>query len=120
MAACATPARRIQANPEQFAAFPGEAQMLIRDGKIELGFTPEMVAMAKGWPSRRYSRHTPDGAIEIWKYVRVYPDTVSQPVFVSGRRGGTEWIDVTTTREVEEMRVEFSEGKAVVIEERKE
>ncbi|MDA3874294.1 MAG: hypothetical protein PF795_10100, partial [Kiritimatiellae bacterium] len=116
----ATPAKRIQANPEQFESFPSEAQTSIREGQIELGFTPEMVEMAKGRPNRLYSRKTTDGEIEIWSYVRVVPYTISQPVFFSGRGGGTEWIDVTASREVEELRVEFSEGKAVVIEERKE
>lgn len=79
-----------------------------------------MVEMAKGHPSRRYSRYTSDGTLEIWSYVRTYPYTTSQPVYVGGRRGGTEWINVTATQEVEELKVEFSEGKAVVIEERKE
>lgn len=120
LAACATPAKRIQSNPEQFAGYPPEAQGAIREGKIALGFTPDMVEMAKGCPGRRYSRQTPDGTIQIWSYVRAYPYTVSQSVYVGGRRGGTEWIDVTMTREVEELRVEFSDGKAVVIEERKE
>ncbi len=120
LAACATPERRIRSNPERFDSFPLDAQGSIRAGKIALGFTPEMVEMAKGHPSRRYSRYTSDGTLEIWSYVRTYPYTTSQPVYVGGRRGGTEWINVTATQEVEELKVEFSEGKAVVIEERKE
>jgi hypothetical protein len=69
LAGCASPqAARIDRNPELFASFPLEAQDLIRQGSIDLGFTPEMVRMALGQPERRYVRRSIDGDGETWVY----------------------------------------------------
>jgi len=120
LTACSTPQRRIQKNPELFAGFAPEEQDLIRAGQVELGFSPDMVRLARGNPSRRSLRITPDGEIEVWRYIRTVQSLQSTPVHFPGRRGGADWADIPYTLEIEMLRVEFSEGKAVVIERWKE
>ena len=68
LAACETPQSRIRRNRALFASFPPEAQQQIREGKVDIGFSPEMVLMALGRPTLMYER-TSDGADQqVWVY----------------------------------------------------
>lgn len=67
-AGCATPEARIQRNPEIFAQLSQGDQQLIREGKVALGFTPEMVKLALGDPDRVYIRTDASGTSESWSY----------------------------------------------------
>ena len=68
LGACATPQARIERNPELFARLTPEEQQLVREGKVGLGFTPEMVRLALGDPDRVYSRTDANGTNESWSY----------------------------------------------------
>ena len=118
LAACATPERRIRANPEAFAALPEEQQTLVREGKVDLGMNPEAVRLALGAPHRIYTRRTEAGETTVWSYVRSERRTDSQWVHVPCRARGSHsvLIDVDTYREVETLRLEFADQIVTAIE----
>lgn len=68
LAGCASPTSRIEKNPALFKSFPAEAQTKIANGKIEVGFSREMVDMAWGRPSSKLTEQTAAGKKEIWIY----------------------------------------------------
>ena len=67
-AGCATPAARIERNPEVFNKLAPSDQQLIREGKVAIGFTPEMVKLALGDPDRKFLRTDANGTSESWSY----------------------------------------------------
>ncbi len=120
LCACQTPESRIRKNQEKFAAYPPQAQDMIRAGKVEVGFTQEMVLMALGKPSRKYTRKAQDEILEVWAYTEGRPGlglslgaaTGSSVVYGGGISvGGGD-------REDERMRVVFKEGKVTAVEKR--
>jgi hypothetical protein len=68
LAACSTPAARIKRNQALFDALPASEQALIREGKVGVGFTPDMVRLAVGDPDQRWIRTDAQGKSEIWSY----------------------------------------------------
>lgn len=74
LAGCATPESRIHRNPEVFAGLPAADQQLIREGKVALGFTPDMARLALGDPDRKLTRTDVNGTSEIWRYVTYETD----------------------------------------------
>ncbi|PTY03159.1 hypothetical protein DB347_22010 [Opitutaceae bacterium EW11] len=74
-AGCATPEARIKRNPEIFAQLSPNDQQLIREGKVALGFTPEMVKLALGDPDRVFIRTDASGTSESWSYTTYESDT---------------------------------------------
>lgn len=127
LAACAsTPESRIKRSPELFSAFPAEAQETIRKGQVAIGFTPDMVEMAKDKPNRIYRRKTAAGEIDVWSYTGTRYSTSRQRVEARTRAldsSGTwrtftdwTWVDVQQTHEYEVFRVEFVDGKVSAIE----
>lgn len=127
LAGCATPEARIRKNPNLFASFPPEAQQKIKQGKVDIGFTRDMVYMALGDPDRRYSRKTADGEVEVWAYVETVRTTERQRVngpiryrtpdgqFRTMRE--SMWVDVEQKHEFERMRIEFKNGVVSAFEE---
>jgi hypothetical protein len=124
---CATtPEQRIAREPALFATFAPEAQAKIRQGQADIGFTPDMVRLALGGPSRVYARKTAEGETEIWAYTTLIwePDTQLVPVdrYLRDRHGRTrivtDWVCVDTDRrrEATHLRVEFRDGKVAAIE----
>ncbi|MGD9782826.1 MAG: hypothetical protein AB7V14_11870 [Kiritimatiellia bacterium] len=59
LAGCATPERRIEQNRDLFDSLPVADQARIRGGKIDLGYTPDMVRIAFGEPSASWSAAPP-------------------------------------------------------------
>lgn len=116
LCSCATTEKRIEKNAELFSTFSAENQALIRDQKIAIGFTPQMVEIAKGKPSDIKVRKTSDREIIIWRYLQYQQYTYTQPALSSGRYGGPDFITVTDTREKEILRVEFLKGKVISFE----
>lgn len=67
-AGCATPAARIERNPEVFNQLSPSDQQLIREGKVGIGFTPDMVKLALGDPDKVFTRTDASGTNESWSY----------------------------------------------------
>lgn len=84
--ACAsTPATRIRENQALFDTYSTEAQANIRQGKVALGYDPDMVRMALGEPDERSTEISEAGETVIWGYVR------TRPGYSVGIGGGSYW-----------------------------
>lgn len=68
MTGCATTESRISRHQAAFDAWPAEVREKVRAGRIEVGFTPEMVQVALGEADRRSTRTTAAGTDEVWAY----------------------------------------------------
>ena len=119
MGCASTPASRIAANQAYFDGLPVAAQARIRGGQIEAGFTPGMVQLALGDPSRRMVRHEA-GAVEpteVWLYTttdRHYERQQVEIVDIEGsplHRPARAWVTVLQERELVGLRVEFVGGR---------
>ena len=73
LAACNTIDSRIGRQQELFDSYPPNVQQNIRNGLIEVGYTPEMVVMALGEPDRKTEMQTEDGVAEVWTYRKSVP-----------------------------------------------
>lgn len=75
--ACSTVESRIKDNPAVFNALPAKQQELVRDGKIDEGFSREAVVLAWGRPDA-IERGTERGKkLETWTWIATYevPDS---------------------------------------------
>lgn len=127
-AGCQTIDRRIEENAELFATFEPEVQRMIRDGEIDLGYTPDMVAIAWGEPDVKQVLRSRETQRDVWTYLD------RQSVFAGRRFAGYEheeyfdpntnthvtfmrpvYVDIYRTLEIERDRVEFEEGNVVSI-----
>jgi hypothetical protein len=116
--ASSTPESRVARDRAAFDAFPTDVQQKILAGQVAVGFTPEMVELALGEPSRRFTRETSAGRDEVWVYLESQPQMGIGLGFASyGRRSATAvGVDTTTGGDVEEkMRVEFRDGRVRVV-----
>lgn len=118
LAGCATPDARIRKNREAFDALPEAAQALIREGKVAVGFTSEMVLLAMGDPDQRWVRTDAAGERRIWSYT-TYDQIGGGPLYrgyYHSYHGGYPIYDArlfgTDARPREYLRVEF-EGDVV-------
>jgi len=68
LTACQSPQTRIKKNQAAFDAFPPAAQSAIREGRVDVGFTPEQTLMALGKPDRVYTQKTAASSQEFWEY----------------------------------------------------
>lgn len=66
---CSTPETRIAKNPELFNQLTPEQQQLIREGRVGIGFTKDMVHLALGEPDRVRERIDVNGRSEVWSYI---------------------------------------------------
>lgn len=85
IAGCSSPATRIKYNQELFATIPAPEQELIKQGRVALGFTPDMVKLALGEPDLVARRIDKNGTSETWRY-RSYDSSVDYGVY--GYYGG--------------------------------
>ncbi len=74
LAGCATPESRIRQNPALFESLSPDDQQTIREGRVALGFTRDMVRLALGDPDRRMTRTTAQGVSEVWRYTTFETD----------------------------------------------
>jgi hypothetical protein len=121
-----TPAKRIQARPDVFAAFPPETQVLVRSGRVALGFTEDMVHMALGSPDRIFRREATAGNSIVWSYSDYHPvtryDLLPSTQYIRDSHGRVRaypdwlWVDRTQWYETERMRLEFRDGRLIGIE----
>ena len=120
LAACSsTPESRIADNSAAFARFSPDVQQKIRAGRVDVGFTAEMVKLALGEPARVFMRQSEAGDTEVW----IYHDNGPQFSFGLGVGSGGRHSAVgagvgmsTGGYDPEEkMRVEFRGGLVTVI-----
>ncbi len=117
---------RIRANPGIFASFPPDVQEKVRQERVEIGFTEDMVRVALGTPTRVMMRQTQASTTTVWVYTTHDPETYTDmvPVTYYGRSGrgylraypDIAWVDRTYWREREAARIEFRDGKVTGIE----
>jgi hypothetical protein len=119
---CASVDSRVKKNQAAFDSWPADVQEKVRAGKVEVGFTSEMVQVALGNPDRLITRTTESGVTEGWVYEDQRPGlsfglgmgtTRGSTAFGSSVSVGDNWRD----REV--LRVIFDGGKVTAIETRK-
>lgn len=121
-ASCATVDSRVQDNQAAFDSWPADVQEKVRAGKVDVGFTQEMVRVALGEPDRVMSRTTDRGVAEGWVYMDKSPKfslglglgTVrGSSAFGGGVTMGDDW------RDEEVLRVIFEGGRVSALETRK-
>jgi len=124
-AGCST-SRRIREYNALYNTYPSDARKEIRKGKVEIGFTSDMVLMALGKPDRKYFRKTDAGEVLVWAYSR--RETRSEKQKVTGtfrfrdkdRRFQTATdtvvVDVDRYIEYDHMRVELKDDRVVAVE----
>jgi hypothetical protein len=121
-AGCAGPEARIRRNRAEFERLPAETQAVIREGRIALGFTPEMVRLAVGEPDQRWTRTDAQGRKEIWSYTR-FETLAGLPLYRGAYHlaaGGYACYDDGlrgTARAKEYFKVTFAEGRVSIVEE---
>lgn len=132
LAACSTPERRVARNKALFETFPPAAQERIRQGEVDVGFTTDMVLIALGKPTRKFTRRTAELEQEVWSYGSsgYRGPTFGLGIGVGGGhyRGGSVYsggvnIDTGPGREWypdEHARVVFEKGAVVSVEKREE
>lgn len=69
LAACSTPESRIEKNPALYSSFSPEVQANVKKGKIEIGYTYDMVYVAWGQPSRKKTITEANVQREVWVYL---------------------------------------------------
>ena len=121
-AGCASVESRIQDNEAAFNTWPADVQEKVRAGKVEMGFTPEMVEVALGKPDRTSSRTTERGQADVWVYHDKSP-RFSIGLGLGSGRGSTGFGGGVTVgddfRDEENMRVIFEGDRVAAIEVRK-
>lgn len=73
LAGCSTTGSRIRAHQAVFDSYPESVQQNLREGIIEVGYTPEMVLIALGEPDRKADVVTGEAASEVWTWWRNSP-----------------------------------------------
>lgn len=68
LAGCSTVDSRIAKNRAAFNTWPPAVQDKVVVGQIDVGFTPEQVAVALGQPDRVFTRTTADGTSQVWSF----------------------------------------------------
>lgn len=123
-AGCASTDRRIREHAELYERLPPEQQLLIREGRVALGFTPEMVYLAVGEPDRKWTRTDADGRSEVWSYTTY--ESVDGGFLYRGwyhRHYGYRdplypyYLDDRARKAREYFKVTFRDGAVVLIEE---
>jgi hypothetical protein len=122
-ASCATPDSRAKKNEAAFNSWPADVQQKVRAGKVDVGFTPDMVRVALGAPDRVATRTTAQGVAEVWVYFDNNPKFSLGIGMVSGGRhsavGGGMVVGDDSWRDEEMLRVIFEGGRVAAIETRK-
>lgn len=113
--ACSTTASRIRSHQALFDSYPPEVQERIRNGIIEVGYTPEMVVMALGEPDRKTVAKPENEMVEVWTYRKSVPGFgvgMGTGSYVgSGVGVGTGVRVGEPARSEDRAVVEFSEGR---------
>ncbi len=127
LTSCNTVEHRIERNWSTFQSFPEDVRKNIRQGRVDIGYTKEMVRIALGEPDRVYTRRTAEKKTEVWAYtertvgsrmsigfVLVPHVSSSGSVYYHHR---TAFVDGTDYKEFERLRLEWKNNKVKAIEE---
>lgn len=119
-ACSSTPEQRIMKSSSLFDTYPPQVRQKIRAGEVELGFTPDMVRLALGEPSRVFSRQTETGVAELWVYHDRGPRFSFGVGLGSYGRHSASSVGVSTSTggydTEERMRVEFRDARVTAVE----
>lgn len=131
-AGCQTVDDRIKEKPDVYAKLDSATQDKIKQGIIDLGFTPDMVYLALGKPDEQRETISAEGRSEVWVYNtyysrydgtqftgyyrRVYYDPAIRGyrVFYS-----PAYVETYRPEKEERIRVVFKDGKTSTIEQSK-
>jgi len=80
LAGCVSPDARIKRSPEMFARLSTEQQVLVKEGRVGVGFDADAVQLAVGKPDRVWTRTDAAGTSEVWSYTRWESD-FGQPLY---------------------------------------
>jgi len=64
---------RVQEKASLYATLKPWEKKYIDKGVVSAGFTPDMVYMAIGNPSKKQTVDGPEGQVEVWTYTNFYP-----------------------------------------------
>lgn len=67
------PSDRISARQAEFNSWPPDVQAQVRQGLVQIGFTPDQVWMALGDPQTKTMAGPPGDVTEVWVYHRRAP-----------------------------------------------
>lgn len=128
-AGCSTIESRIRANQDVFDALPPEAQERVRQGRIEIGDTLDVVRIALGDPDETRTRTTAAGTNVVWVYNRYFTRyhgtaTVGYhrrlAVDNAGKVTGVYYVpvreEIRSTESEPRITIEFAEGRVLSIE----
>ena len=133
LAGCSTVQSRIEEKAAVFNALPPDQQANIRQGLVDIGYTPDMVYIAMGKADRVVERATSEGNQTVWVYNSYYREY--QGSAFAGYRRSVYYdprirayrvyytpvhADVYEDRVEEVARVVFKDGKVSSIEQVKE
>jgi hypothetical protein len=123
LAGCAsTPQDRISKNRAIYESFPADVQRKISAGQVEMGFTPDMVALALGKPDQKLTRAEAGGETEVWVYEKHKPQFsfgVGMGSANYGSGGGVATgvgVSTSTPPSSDYMRVAFRDGRVSSVE----
>jgi hypothetical protein len=123
LTACSTPESRIKRQPELFASLTPTDQELVKQGKVAIGFTADLVKLALGDADRVWVRTDATGTNEVWSYT-----TYETDAGVYLYRGYYHcslhrfdplypyYLTAPGRREREEVRIQFKDGRVSVVE----
>ena len=124
LAGCSsTPDQRIAENQAAFAQLPPDVQQNLRAGRVDIGYTEQMVLIALGEPAGRFERVDQTGRSDVWVYRKSSPRfSFGFGVGSYGRHSATSVGIGTSTGgyyDDEALRVEFQQGRVTRIDFRK-
>ncbi len=132
LAGCSTFEKRSEEKASIFTALGADAQEKLRQGIVEIGYTPDMVYIALGSPDSKSERTTADGSDMTWIYSAYYSEY--RGTSNVGYRRIVDYNPVTKSyivyyepvqmdhyeqRVEDRIRVTFRDGKVAVIEKAK-
>lgn len=130
---CQSVESRIREKPDVYAGLDIETQDKIKQGIIDLGYTPDMVYLALGEPSEKRETRTENGRTLTWIYntyynrydgsqmVGYHRSVYYDPYLRSYRiHYRPAFADTYREETQERIRIVFKDGKATVIEQAKD
>jgi hypothetical protein len=120
LAACSTPASRIEDRKSVYDSYPPEVQQKLAAGKVDIGYTKEQTLIALGEPRRRFNRTSTTGSEEVWSYSSKTGPSFGFGLGLGGGSsnvGGGIGLSTYGSNADERLRVVFVDGKVTAIEE---